>query len=401
MKNTHNDISAADLQGFACFREIVPLLEKHAAAKPHPNRDLQADQYIMLILLYFFNPVLTSLRGICKATDLEMLQKKLGIKRTSLSSLSEASQVFDAQMLEPVLQQLARRAVPIETDPQLKRIQQSILAVDGTLLQALPKMLWALWLDEQHRAAKLHLAFDIEKALPVDAAVTHANASEKKMLKKKFLKPDTLFLLDAGFAQYELLNDITAANSSFVVRIRDNAVWDCLEQRPLTGQDRQAGITKDMVVRLGSKQTRNDYPKPVRLLELFHKGDESVRRTARVASKKTFRTTDPDYSLLLVTDRMDLPAETIALLYRHRWQIELFFRWFKCILGCTHLLAHSQNGITIQVYCALIASMLITLWTGRKPNKRTFEMLNFYFLGWATLEELQQHINGLKSAEKC
>jgi len=399
MKNTHKDISETDLQGFAYFREILPLLKKHAATKPHSNRDLQADQYIMLILFYFFNPVLTSLRGICKATDLEKLQKKLGIKRTSLSSLSEASQVFDAQLLEPVLQQLARRALPIETDPQLKRIQQDILAVDGTLLQALPKMLWALWLDGQHRAAKLHLAFDIAKGLPVDAAVTHANASEKNVLKKKFLKPDTLFLLDAGFARYELLNDITAANSSFVVRIRDNAVWDCLEQRPLTEQDRQAGITKDMVVRLGSKKTRDDYPQPVRLLELFHKGDESVRRTARVSSKKTFRTIDPDYNLLLATDQMDLSAETIVLLYRYRWQIELFFRWFKCILGCTHLLAHSQNGITIQVYCALIASMLITLWTGRKPTKRTFEMLNFYFLGWATLEELQQHINGLKSAE--
>jgi len=65
--------------------------------------------------------------------------------------------------------------------------------------------------------------------------------------------------------------------------------------------------------------------------------------------------------MLLVTDRMDLPAEIIALLYRYWWQIELFFRWFKCILGCTHLLSLSRNGVSLQVYCALIASMLITL----------------------------------------
>src|SRR3990167_8763311 len=97
---------------------------------------------------------------------------------------------------------------------------------------------------------------------------------------------------------------------------------------------------------------------------------------------------------------MDLPAELIVLMYRYRWQIELFFRWFKCVLGCKHLLAHSENGLTIQVYCALIASLLIRLWTGRKPTKRTFEMICLYFQGWATLEELIEHIEKLNSKEQ-
>ena len=133
----------------------------------------------------------------------------------------------------------------------------------------------------------------------------------------------------------------------------------------------------------------------MRIIEIFHKGDSTVPRKTRVSSKKTFRTTDVDYSLLLATNRMDLSAETIAALYAYRWQVELFFRWFKCILGCKHLLAHSLNGLTIQVYCALLASMLITLWTGRKPTKRTFEMLSFYFLGWASEHELARHIETL------
>jgi len=83
-----------------------------------------------------------------------------------------------------------------------------------------------------------------------------------------------------------------------------------------------------------------------------------------------------------------------------RWQVELFFRWFKCVLGCKHLLAQSLNGLTIQVYCALIASMLITFWTGRKPTKHTFEMLAFYFMGWASSSELENHIRRLKEIEK-
>ena len=72
-----------------------------------------------------------------------------------------------------------------------------------------------------------------------------------------------------------------------------------------------------------------------------------------------------DTRLVLVTNRMDLDAEMIALADRYRCQIELFFRWLKCILGCKHLLSASQNGVALQVDTALIASLLITLWTGR------------------------------------
>lgn len=157
---------------------------------------------------------------------------------------------------------------------------------------------------------------------------------------------------------------------------------------------------KDLVVQLGSDQKQDDLSIPVRVIQVFHKGDSSRPRPSHVSSKKTFRTTDTDYTLLLATNRMDLPAATIALLFCYRWQIELFFRWFKCVLGCKHLLAHSLNGLTIQVYCALIASLLITLWTGCKPNKRTFEMLCFYFMGWATDKELAAHIEKLQQAVK-
>ena len=154
-----------------------------------------------------------------------------------------------------------------------------------------------------------------------------------------------------------------------------------------------------MIVRLGGPQCQNDLSSNVRVIEIYHRGSSDRPRRSRVSSKKTFRTTDSDYSMLLVTDRIDLSAETIALIYRYRWQIELFFRWFKCILGCSHLLSLSENGVSIQVYCALIASMLITLWTGRKPTKRTFEMLCYHFMGWADDEELFDHIEKLKQAD--
>ena len=101
------------------------------------------------------------------------------------------------------------------------------------------------------------------------------------------------------------------------------------------------------------------------------------------------------HSVILLTNT-DLSAEIIGLIYRHRWQVELFFRWFKCILGCTHWLSESQQGLTTQVYVAIIASILIRLWFGCKPTRRTFEMICLYFQGWANAKELAAHIESLK-----
>jgi hypothetical protein len=397
-RHKKNPIPENVLRGFKYFKVLSPILKRLHSENTHHNRELYFDQYIAMLLFYFFNPIVTSLRAIQQVSELKKVQKVLGVKRTSLGSLSEASNVFDSQLIAPILQQLAEQAIPLETDSKLKGIEQMIVAVDGTLVKALSKMLWALWLDDKHRAAKIHLEFDIIKSVPVRAEVTDANANEKNNLRKS-LGSNKFYILDAGYGQYSLFEDIHKAGSNFLVRLRDNAVWQSIEERVLTETDRSAGVQKDMIVRLGSPTCQNDLSGTVRVIEIYHRGLSDRPRLSRVSSKKTFRTTDSDYTMLLVTDRMDLSAEIIALLYRYRWQIELFFRWFKCILGCSHLLSLSENGVSMQVYCALIASMLITIWTGRKPTKRTFEMLCYHFMGWADDEELFHHLEKLQLSD--
>ena len=88
----------------------------------------------------------------------------------------------------------------------------------------------------------------------------------------------------------------------------------------------------------------------------------------------------------------DLPAELVAQLYRYRWQVELFFRWFKCILGCRHWLSLTLRGLTLQVYVALLASILMALWTGRKPSRSTFRVMCLHFQGWVGEAELARYL---------
>jgi hypothetical protein len=307
---------------------------------------------------------------------LDKVQKLLGVSRVSLGSFSEATGVFDAEPLRAIVQELAAHAVPLQHGREAEALQ-GLSAVDGTLLPALPRMVWALWQDDTHHAAKMHLQFDVLKGVPADATITPGASSEPKQL-RLMLQPDRLYVIDRGYAGYQLFHDIINAHSSFVGRVHDNTVFTVAEERVVSAEARAAGVSRDVVINhLGAKPS-DPIGQNIRLV--------IVRRTKPDGSSE---------DLWLLTDRLDLPAELVALAYHFRWTIELFFRWFKCILGCRHLLSESQNGVAIQCYVALIASLLIVLWTGCKPTKRTWEMIQFYLIGWASLAELQQHIANL------
>src|SRR5208282_3136380 len=190
------------------------------------------DQYVALELLYFFNPILTSLNGLLQASALDKVRKTTGSGHVSKGSFSEAQGIFAAPLLEGIIAELAERVAPVSPAAEWAALKD-LTAVDGSLLPALPKMAWALWLDEEHRAAKLHLQFDVFKGVPRYATVTDGNGNEKKELRAS-LQAALLYVIDRGYAEYRLFQDILDAKSSFIGRIRDNAVYQLVEERPLS-----------------------------------------------------------------------------------------------------------------------------------------------------------------------
>lgn len=372
-------LSEKRLQGFKYIESIGQLLDKLRPIGTHRdragNRGLFFDQYVALLLMYFFNPVLDSLRGLQKASELKKVQQQCRSQRVSLGALSEAASVFDPEKLREIVRELSGQVGPASL-PAEQEAMRSLTAVDGSLLKALPRMTWALWQDDQHRAAKLHLHFEVARGIPVDASLTCGQESEIRQLRTS-LEAGRLYVLDRGYVAYELLEEIMQAHASFIVRVKANTAFTVREERLLAPEAQAAGVIRDVIVaRLGTDHHKRAVMRPVRLVEV-QSGDDTI---------------------LLLTDRLALPAELVALAYRYRWSVELFFRWLKCVLGCRHFLGESFHAVQIQVYAALLASLLLVAWTQKKPNKRTFEMLCFYFSGWATDDELQHHLEQLPTA---
>jgi hypothetical protein len=374
---------AESLRGNRLLKPIRHLIERlHPVGTKRDragNRKLFFDQYACLLLLYFFNPSLASLRALQEATGWEKTRKKLGIETTSLGSLSEASRIFDAAHLESIIQELAAQALPLSAGREAEALK-GLTAVDGSIFSGLTRMAWALWNGPENRAAKLHLHFDVLKGVPCQAAVTAAACSEPAQL-EAMLQRGRLYVVDRGYADYELFAKIVGAGSSLVARVKDSTAFTVQEERPLDARAKQAGVVRDVILsRLGTSHHKDHLKRPMRLV---------IVRTVDREGKAT--------ELWLITDRLDLDADLVALAYRYRWTVELFFRWLKCILGARHLIAHSQNGVTLQMYAALIVSLLIVLRIGRKPTKRTYETIQFYLVGWVTDEEFDVHLSKLNA----
>lgn len=326
-----------------------------------PERLLLERDYFSLMLFGMLNPVLDTMRGLCAASYLERVQNEVCSRKVSLGSFSEAQGVFDPELLKGVFLDLVGDNQTSWGDARLAPLADKLKLVDGTLLPALPRMHWALWLDDRNRAAKLHLKFSVLRQAACDALITAGNSCERKAL-RQFVKKGEIIVADRYYGlEYGFFGELKRIGASHVIRIRNHPRMEVVEELDLTDADRAAGATWQGKVKLG-EHWRGE---PIRVVRVEVDGK----------------------ALLLATD-LEIEAELIALIYRYRWQIELFFKWLKSILGCRHLLAESPEGVAIQIYSALIAALMLQAFTGKRPGKRAMELIRMYLMGYAELDEI-------------
>jgi hypothetical protein len=378
----------SDLSNWKLLREFQRRLAKvqeQKATHPSfqdPDRLLAMGDYLSLYLFGLLNPVVRTMRALCAASDLDRVRQEVCGGHVSLGSFSEAQHLVAPELLERVFEELAGE-LPDQNKVDARLSGYDWTARDGSLFAALPRMSWALYgagRGGTHKAARLHLNYQVLSGKPVRAQVTEGRRCERAVWKEQW-RAGEAYIGDRYFAEnYALLAQLEELGCCYVLRLMDTAVITVEQELPLTEEDQKAGVIRQAWARLGATEQIRSRSNRLRVLWL-----EKIK----------------DSPMILVTNLGvdQLTAALVVMLYRRRWQVELFFRWIKCLLGCRHWLAESRQGATIQMYLTLIAAVLLQLHTGRRPTKRMLELVQFYLLGVVSLDELtsglQRELNRL------
>ena len=392
------EIDESSLEGFKELQAIKTLLKQlhniGTERDKNGKRNLHMDEYCLLVLMWLFNPILDSLRALQQASEFNKVQKRLGVGRASLGSLSESVAIFDPEPLAALAEEWSQK-LPDRTPEAFDVIDKTITAVDGSVFRILSQVAELAWLPtgdgKSSCGYRLHAQFEVFRGSTARIDITGANpkgeADERKVLEKT-LEGGRCYLMDRGYCKYALWNAIHAVDSEYVCRLGDKTPYRVIEKNALSGEAQAASILSDQIVELGSDGNSPDHK--TRLVIVQVKPYDSRR------DKNGGSGPNSDGYLRIITDNLEAPAEVIAALYQYRWTIELYFRILKQLFGCRHLLSHQPHGVTIQIYLAIIACIMILALTGKMPSKRTYEMICFYLLGLVELEELEAHLKKLK-----
>lgn len=371
--------------------KYVAMLERCVAslrADPrHGNQELFLDDVFIAYLLAFFNPTIRSLRTIEDFSQTRQAQRHLSTTKICRSTLSDFNKLVDPSQLTPILAvlrgELARRSPDGRLySADLNSLLQQIIAVDGTFLNAAADVAWAVASRNQrageHHRARLDLHVDVRTWVPEVIAVPDPGESEGDSA-SHHITPGAIHIYDRGYISYNLISahyHQTPAGdweprADFVLRLKSSTAtntiaWDVVSANELTPAARAAGVLSDRIVCSPGLKKRDGLEVSFREIILCGSDGKELR---------------------LLTNRLDLGAEIIALLYRYRWQIELFFRWLKSYANFNHLISHSAGGVLLHFHVALIGVMLMYLKTGYRPSKYMLSLLSLVAQG-ATLEEI-------------
>jgi hypothetical protein len=259
--------------------------------------------------------------------------------RLTRTNLAYANEHRDWRTVAAVAQVLMRRAAKLYADhPIDPDLPQLSCALDASLISlSLALFPWARWRGPT-AAVKLHTLLSLRGPVPTWTAVTEACCPDSLILEHIPLEPGAFYVLDRGCLDFPALARLHATGSFFVVRSKCHLSFRLVRSRPV---DKSTGLRCDQTGTLRRGRSRRVFPAPLR----------RVRGRDEVAGR----------SLVLLTNQFELPAITVAELYRRRWQVELFFKWIKGHLRLRAFLGRSENAVRLQVWSAICAYLLMAI----------------------------------------
>ena len=375
------EVSADDRR--LALRHARGLLDEHLRRlrelPAHGNTKLRADQLALGLLLSFFDPLARSLRQIEGCGD---FRGNLDLPRLARSTTSDAMAAFDPRLLAPLIRDLRARCPGLERgDPDLAAIARRVVAADGTYLSVAADVAWALRHTKRDGAAqgqvRANVQLDVASWVPQVVSVSGDDGDSEPAAVAKDLLRGVLYVVDRNFRDFAaFVGPVLANDNDLVLRCRANApAARAVRGLPPTAQDVEAGVVADELVEL----TGRDAPAGTFRLVTIRAADRGGK---------------PDAIRLLtnLTDREKVPARVVGDIYRLRWQIELFFKWFKCFARVDHLLSASRRGVTTQLYVAVIAVLLMHVQTGRRVSVYALAALGRVAAGTQSLAQAMEFL---------
>jgi len=256
--------------------------------------------------------------------------------RITRSTFADANERRSSEFFESLAQRLIELAIALHKDHDIGLgLKEPLYAMDSTTIDLCLKLFpWADFRSTK-AAVKAHTVIDLRGAIPVMLTITTGKVHDVKALDSLRLPPGSIVVLDRGYVDFARLYALVQRECSFVVRGKDNLKFTTKDCHPF---DPSTGIRADQTIQLLTHKSKKAYPGPLRRVEFF---DEKTQ-----------------LDLVFLSNRLDLPALTIAAIYKQRWQIELFFKWLKQNLMVKHFFGNSLNAVKSQIWIAVCVYLI-------------------------------------------
>lgn len=329
------------------FRQLVDLLP-HRVFDRIVNK-YQGNKYVrsftcwnQLLVMMFAQLIgcgsLREMSMFCAAHKTKTQNLGFGDIFVSRSNLSKANQLRNYRIFE----EFAYHLVSLAQAKRINRIFElkgKFYAFDSTTIDLCLSIFWWAAFRKHKGGIKVHTLFDIVTQIPTFFHITNAKVHDVKAMDEIPYEPHAYYIFDKGYYDWTRLYNINTLQAYFVIREKDNILYEIVDgEEMLDGND---NILFDQHIRLTGYQTKQKYPGELRRIGFY---SEQYKRT-----------------FIYLTNNWEISAKDIALLYKYRWQVELFFKWLKQHLQVKKFWGHTENAVRIQVYTAISAYCLVAI----------------------------------------
>lgn len=260
-------------------------------------------------------------------------------KSVTRSNLSKANEVRDVR----IFRELANRMIAIAREKRAGVkdffLSNKVYAFDSTTISLCLSVFWWTRLHHGRGGVKMHTLYDVTTDIPSFVIITDASVHDSKVMDQIPYESDSFYIFDRAYMATEHLFQIEMSEAYFVVREKSKILYKVLEDKHCSNPD--TGVMADQIIVFTGSKTKKQYPRELRRVVFY---DSENNRT-----------------LVLYTNNFEVSAEQIALLYKYRWRVELFFKWMKQHLRIKEFYGTSENAVQIQIYAALTAYCLVAI----------------------------------------